>query len=412
MAKKEVVKNEAQAAGVKSSGLSGSEQTQAVAAEAVAESLSELKVKPFADSIGKFEELMSQKNRAFLLGAGCSKCAGLPLTFELTEAVLADKTVSTKSQNILAELKSLFKDSKTATIEDFMSELVDLLAIATRRDSHGVKNASIELGTKKFGLVEFENALSEIKESIARCIEARKLKVEVHKTFVNAVHGLRVGKGGSKTAVDYFVMNYDTLIEDSLAMARLPYTDGFQGGPTGWWDEALYERDGVEARVVKLHGSIDWCRLTSGELPRRIRSGNGLSTVVPHERSLIWPASTKYRETQKDPYAQMLTIFRSALRGPECVLTICGYRFADAHINIEIEQALKESKENLTLLVFTESDQPEGQLNSWLMDSRLGKQLLVFAKRGFFHGQEKYVSEADLPWWKFEVLTRILAGER
>ena len=41
--------------------------------------LSPLKAKPFSDAVDKLEELMTQSGRAFLLGAGCSKCAGLPL---------------------------------------------------------------------------------------------------------------------------------------------------------------------------------------------------------------------------------------------------------------------------------------------------------------------------------------------
>ena len=50
------------------------------------------------------------------------------------------------------------------------------------------------------------------------------------------------------------------------------------------------------------------------------------------ERVLIWPATTKYRETQRDPYAQILDFMRQSLRPPmrsEVVLTICGYAFGD-----------------------------------------------------------------------------------
>ena len=56
--------------------------------------LSALDEKPFAEAVVKFEELLAQSGRAFLIGAGCSKCAGLPLTAELTkEAVSSDELV-------------------------------------------------------------------------------------------------------------------------------------------------------------------------------------------------------------------------------------------------------------------------------------------------------------------------------
>lgn len=49
--------------------------------------LSMLRQSPFAEALTKFEELMTQNDRAFLIGAGCSKCAGLPLTQELTDEI-------------------------------------------------------------------------------------------------------------------------------------------------------------------------------------------------------------------------------------------------------------------------------------------------------------------------------------
>ena len=50
--------------------------------------LSILRESPLAEALAKFEELITQNGRAFLIGAGCSKCAGLPLTQELTDEVL------------------------------------------------------------------------------------------------------------------------------------------------------------------------------------------------------------------------------------------------------------------------------------------------------------------------------------
>ena len=37
-----------------------------------------------SDQVNKMEELLSQSSRAFLLGAGTSSCAGLPLMRELS----------------------------------------------------------------------------------------------------------------------------------------------------------------------------------------------------------------------------------------------------------------------------------------------------------------------------------------
>ncbi len=39
----------------------------------------------FTEPVAELEKLLSQSRRVFLMGAGCSKCAGLPLMPELTD---------------------------------------------------------------------------------------------------------------------------------------------------------------------------------------------------------------------------------------------------------------------------------------------------------------------------------------
>ena len=206
------------------------------------------------------------------------------------------------------------------------------------------------------------------------------------------------------------------MIEDVLALERLSYSDGFSGGATAWWDDDVFNHDGIHARVFKIHGSIDWVQLEDDPLPRRIRlSGKNFSGINPKDKVIIWPAATKYQESQKDPYAQILAIMRDAFRPAvhsETVLAVCGYRFGDSHINIEIDRALRESEGRLTVLIFTENDHPIGQLKLWFDDVAVREQVRVYAKRGFYHGETVVTSETDLPWWKFEVLTRLLGGER
>ena len=59
--------------------------------------LSALREKPFAEAVGKFESLLEQSGRAFLIGAGCSKCADLPLTADLTLKALESDQLDTTS---------------------------------------------------------------------------------------------------------------------------------------------------------------------------------------------------------------------------------------------------------------------------------------------------------------------------
>lgn len=50
--------------------------------------LASFRKEPIAEQIVQITKLLSQSKRAFIIGAGCSKCAGLPLMEELTQKVL------------------------------------------------------------------------------------------------------------------------------------------------------------------------------------------------------------------------------------------------------------------------------------------------------------------------------------
>jgi hypothetical protein len=99
--------------------------------------LSELRKPVFATALNDLDDLLAQSGNVFLLGAGCSKCAGLPLTAELTTKTLASTTLDPTTKAILSGIKALFAGAQTANIEDYLSELVDLMAIAERRTLRG-----------------------------------------------------------------------------------------------------------------------------------------------------------------------------------------------------------------------------------------------------------------------------------
>ncbi len=365
-------------------------------------------------AISQFVDLVSNSDAlTFLIGAGCSRCAGMPLTNELTEKVMNSSQVDSQTKEILAVVKGQFENGVGANIEDYLSEIVDLLAITKRRAERQVERNTISVGDASYTADDLEKASIQIQRAIAGSIES-KVTIDVHQRFVSSIHRpIRAGRRGPSEPVSYLVLNYDTIVEDALALARIPYADGLSGGTTAWWNPKTFEALDVSARVIKLHGSIDWYQFSGETVPRRI----GKHVQLPDQQDsplLIWPSSTKYQETQLDPFAQLLEQGRKAMRpspGAQRLLVICGYSFGDRHINSEIEKALQESRRDLTIVAFTDKDQPEGRLSGWCEDLSIREQVLVFAKRGFFHGKTKVLSGKDLPWWRFEFLTRILNGE-
>ncbi len=364
------------------------------------------------DVIQDMRDLLSQSKLAFLLGAGCSKCAGLPLMPELTKSVLEHEDIASKTKEILDKVSELFSGAQSATIEDYMSEIVDHLAIAERRTRRGATQSKVLVGDQERDVAELQAALDEIKRAISFEIGEKEVNIKTHQQFVSAIHGsLQAGKAGR--GVDYFILNYDTLIEDALGLERVVYSDGFTGAATGWWEPNNFRTEGKAARVFKIHGSIDWCLLKDDSLPRRIRSG--IITASDKKHVLIYPSATKYQETQRDPFAQMLHYMRQSLspsEGKEMVLAICGYSFGDSHIDLEIENALYQSEGRLTVAAFVGEDEPEGKLRSWLDDEAISEQIRVYTNKDFFHGDNVSKLNTELPWWKFEILARLLGGER
>ncbi len=380
---------------------------------AAVDDFSVLRVAPFSEAITKFEQLITQSRRAFLLGAGASKCAGLPLMAELTTKTLVSPKLNASDKAILTGLVSSFSGAKNANIEDYLSELVDLRAIAERRKEQNATLQTVQISGQDYSADTLDSTVANVKLAVVEVLNCPS-DISTHRAFVRAVHkSLRPGKWATDQSVDYLVLNYDTLLEDALALEMMPFSDGLDGGSMGWWSPSTLNRSNLLARVLKLHGSINWCQFAGETLPRRIENKYA-STTPGTEQVLIWPASTKYRETQRDPFAQLADRARQVLKpstNKDLVLIICGYSFGDSHINLEIDRALHESDGQLAVLVFTSDDALSGQLKSWNDDSYVQDQVLIFAKGGFFHGAT-HTTASNLPWWKFENVTRLLGGDR
>ncbi len=365
------------------------------------------------DLVQDLRELLSQSNLSILLGAGCSFKAGLPLMSKLTDEVLVHGLLSDETKNTLTAISELFSGANNnATIEDYISELVDYLSIAERRKQRGATNSRVLIGKNELSTDQLKSSLNEIKEAVAQLTGKKDVDVSHHQQFVRSIHS-SLQSGKADRIIDYFLLNYDTLVEDALGLEKIPYVDGFEGAATGWWEPSVFRSDGFSARVFKVHGSIEWCLLEGDALPRRVRKG-----IIPEasqKHVLIYPASTKYQESQRDPFAQILKFVRNSLRpqeGQETVLAICGYSFGDSHINLEIESAILQSEGRLTLAAFVGDDEPDGILKKWRDTPSITDQIRVYSNKGFFHSSTVMQFDKDLPWWKFEVLGRLLGGER
>lgn len=364
-------------------------------------------IKPIVEDM---RNLLSQTHIAFLIGAGCSKCAGLPLMSELTSSVINSDKLSEKTRDLLTKICDCYSGGEDSTIEDYMSEVVDLLSIARRRNERSASQTGLTIGSLSTEERDLEVSISEIKDAIRDSI-CQSAKIENHQRFIRSIHKyMQAGKDCRK--VDYYILNYDTLIEDALGVEKVQFVDGFSGSATGWWNSDLYNNNKIDVRVFKVHGSIDWCLVNGDALPRRIRPG--IITETKENHVLIYPAATKYQETQRDPFAQIMHFMRTDLcpgNGKEIILGICGYSFGDHHIDMEIESALFNSQGRLTVAAFVSTDEPQGKLIEWLNNPTISEQVRVYSSKGYYHGVKKEIFKENIDWWKFETLADLLGGK-
>lgn len=95
----------------------------------------------------KMPELLGQPKVSFLIGAGCSLCAGLPFMSKLTESVCDILTPENEEDfdkkiayTLLDSIKENYKSLNNTSIEDFLSEIQDINAILQRQKLKGVDN--------------------------------------------------------------------------------------------------------------------------------------------------------------------------------------------------------------------------------------------------------------------------------
>lgn len=382
-------------------------------------------MKDFDEAIEEVLKLLDANVQVWLMGAGVSFDAKIPLMYQLTERV------GNLVQSPHDELLKLLRDDlpPEAHIEHVLSHLGDLIAIASR-GRHG----KVVLGGKEFDIAALNGLHAMVIRHIAEIVrygyraafgdaleeigssEMPIVEVAHHKAFMDALFAGRANLE-SRSQVVFVTTNYDTLIEDALSLSRRTVLDGFSSGGIGFWKghhaedaESLPPRS---HQVIKLHGSVDWLRAQDGTL---VRARYGTKYLSELENTLIYPQATKYVETQRDPFASLFGAFRRVLHSSVShVLCVVGYSFGDEHINLEIEDALLREGNKTNLIAFVrEVDSPDGfklpdRLEVW-QSASFKSRIYVATDKALYVGGQRFAdnSAAYLSWWTFGGLTSFL----
>lgn len=140
--------------------------------------------------------------------------------------------------------------------------------------------------------------------------------------------------------LEIFTPNYDLLLEEALEKHRVPFFDGFVGTREPFFDLAAMEQDKLPerwARLWKLHGSINWIKQSEESVFRSYPAKTG-------QQVMIYPSHLKYEQSRRMPYLAMCDRLKAFFRETNPVILLCGYSFADEHLNELLFDGLRANR--------------------------------------------------------------------
>lgn len=207
--------------------------------------------------------------------------------------------------------------------------------------------------------------------------------------------------------LEVFTVNYDLLLERAFEQIGLGYFDGFVGNLEGRFradlvdavDPALPDAlPGTFVRLWKLHGSINWAVVTSGDTRRIVRLG---SPAPAGSTAAIYPSEEKYDASRRLPYVALMDRLRRALERPESLTVICGYSFRDQHINeVIFDAALRHPRSETIGLCFRD------------IPGDLGSRALLARNMTVLGAEEAIVGGQRLRWSEAADIPGVFAGGR
>ena len=310
--------------------------------------------------ISFIQQALSQNRKpiGFFLGAGC------PLSIRINEREEGGKTVSDPLIWDVAGLTKVIaknlssKDSANPTSWDKIVQIVH---------EDGGDSGNIELLLSRirvFSSVAGNGNVRGLTAAELNALDAEVCKVisaEVNRalpTTDSPYHNLAIWSRSIRRErpVHLFTTNYDLLMEQALEESSAPYFDGFIGARKAFFDLGAVEDEGVLpprwTRLWKIHGSLNWRLENKTDVVRSDQKTDAQSY-------LIYPSHLKYDQSRKMPYLAMLDRLKAFLLAPSALLFICGYSFADEHINDVICRSLEANPTaHVFAFVFGNLDSP------------------------------------------------------
>ena len=278
----------------------------------------------------------------FLLGAGASVDAGMPMVKPLTEQLkhrLAN--IPDVHGNLRPEFRQIFDlieahDPSVAGNYERWFEWIRLLLEVQREPFRRIVEIRLD---------------RPLREAMAH------LPLVVGGELARVLGSCQSDPGYLARLVDFipdqgrlkvFSLNYDCCLEEACQSAGIGLTTGFDP-MTKRWNPSLFRTEGHGINLYKLHGSLRWHGMRDESLPdEQFQPRLELMELHPEQRlpphfemrqepELVLGPGNKLQAD--DPFLTLFYEFHHSIRHAH-VCVIIGYSYADSHINAVLDDAL------------------------------------------------------------------------
>lgn len=271
-------------------------------------------------------------------GAGASVAAGVPDTKSFVEAFR--KSLAGEPE-VLADLDGLLKllgqDQQQADIEALLEALDYLDPDARSR----IPALAVAKPSFKFTKTSAAALRRKLHELIVR-------KAVVQSSDIGYLEPL-LDFFQTEGPLDLFSVNYDTCVELLCHTRRIKFTDGFGVE----WLPSEFQRDDIQLRLIKLHGSVLWYETSTGACIRvPVVPEGGEHTLFTHEKAqplMLYPAR---KWAYAEPLLHNLELFRTRLSHSSTRnIIVVGYSFRDEHLRRIFFDALRSNLDARIVLI-------------------------------------------------------------
>ena len=287
-------------------------------------------------------------NVIFLLGAGCSFEAGIPLSIQMVNEIhslISTNSKWTPYEDLYYYLRSAIQFSEGIHGKfDSTFNVEKLLTIMTELEKREKNSIYPFIGGWNSRLLDVAGPNFEKIKQLRELIREKLFDWLIPRHHDKGIYYKGFGdfKQTIGCPIRIFTLNHDLLFEKTLS-DQFNIEQGFDKADHKWDYSNFEQGDHADIHffLYKLHGSVDW-----------LRDDSSIIQVDNHtnEADIIFGIEGKLKS--EDPYLYYASELRKWTLSPDCKLIISiGYSHSDDYINRLLGQSLKKQTNRKLLVV-------------------------------------------------------------